>query len=153
MCPISQGQANNDWKAIEVKQTDSIQLVIAVFASVSTCEEVSRKTFLSIFLPSFPSLIQVVAFGHHDIYNVLAYFYVRKNANNFLSFLYMFDKHRRMFLFIKLTWCPKKLLLSGYTFLLVWFQFAWFSSASPSAMFVFRFETKQVNKRSFCTPE
>lgn len=45
MCPISQGQANNDWKAIEVKQTDSIQLVIAVFASVSTCEEVSRKTF------------------------------------------------------------------------------------------------------------
>lgn len=44
MCPISPGQANNDWKAIEVKQTDSIQLVIAVFASLSTCEEVGGKT-------------------------------------------------------------------------------------------------------------
>lgn len=44
MCPISPGQANNDWKAIEVKQTDSIQLVIAVFASLSTCEEISGKT-------------------------------------------------------------------------------------------------------------
>lgn len=44
MCPISPGQANNDWKAIEVKQTDSIQLVIAVFASLSTCEELGGKT-------------------------------------------------------------------------------------------------------------
>lgn len=63
MCPIFQGQANNDWKAIEVKQTDSIQLLIAVFASISTCEEVSKKTFFfffskaaKVFLASFHSL-------------------------------------------------------------------------------------------------
>lgn len=43
MRPISQRQGNNDWKAIEVKQTDSILLVIAVFAWVSSCEEVGKK--------------------------------------------------------------------------------------------------------------
>lgn len=59
MRPISQGQGNNDWKAIEVKQTDSIQLVIAVFAWVSTCAEVSRRTFLQGCLFSWPPLFHL----------------------------------------------------------------------------------------------
>lgn len=52
MCPISQGQVNNDWRAIEVRQTDSIQLVTAGFASVSTCCSscvVGRLLFLIIY--------------------------------------------------------------------------------------------------------
>lgn len=74
MRPISQGQGNNDWKAIEVKQTDSIQLVIAVFASVSTCEDVSRTTFLQGCLFSwlaFLLLVLVVAFGYRNPWHIL----------------------------------------------------------------------------------
>lgn len=66
MRPISQRQGNNDWKAIEVKQTDSILLVIAVFAWVSSCEEVGKKedffAGLSIFLALFLSFVHMVAF-------------------------------------------------------------------------------------------
>lgn len=49
MCPISQGEVNNDWTAIEVRQTDSIQLVIAGFASVSTSVGVGRLLFFNNF--------------------------------------------------------------------------------------------------------
>lgn len=97
MCPIFQGQANNDWKAIEVKQTDSIQLVIAVFASISTFEEVSRKTFFFFFLQGclfswLPFIHLVVALGHLGIWFDLLLGY----ANIFYFFLNCFG----MFLFI-----------------------------------------------------
>lgn len=83
MCPISLGQANNDWKAIEVMLTDSIQLAIAVFASVSTWEEVNGKTFFFFHTPYFPSFIQVLTVGQHNIQ-------LENKSNNFLLFCVCF---------------------------------------------------------------
>lgn len=49
---------------------------------------------------------------------------------------------------------PQKIPLGAQTLLCVRFQFAWLLSAAPSVMFVFPvFEGRQVNRRSFCTPE
>lgn len=149
MCPISPGQANNDWKAIEVKQTDNVQLVIAVFASLSTCEEVSGKTqqgchfSFRLHLP-----LGTPAEFLPEVFAV----WRRRNANNYdfvasVFFLFIFFP-----LFdVDLRWPTEK---PTQCINLVISQFAWLLSAAPSVMFVFPvFEARQVNRRSFCTAE